>query len=341
MKLSESDIQILIVLLELAEPIETPNNNFYSFFPKDLEAASTYFKGLKVDWSEGYSDLLTRKLIFKSEEGYLLTNAGKDIARDLRRVRPPIYYWYREFYPTASRSKAYAAFCQRIYGKNLCQAGFSDMDQIDAMISFLQLKAGCQCLDLGCGTGMVDEYISDQTGAKVYGVDYCPEAIDIASKRTSGKKGDLVFQEGNLDNLEYPAHFFEAIISIDTLYMPNDLGSTIHRMIELLNPGGRMAIFYTQSLWGGGTRETLKPDKTPLGVGLKDAGLDYQSLDFSNQTYDLMQLKRKIGEEMKTSFQEEGNMAIYEFIINESESSQAAYNPVTCNFARYLYQVIL
>ena len=31
---SEAEIQVLIVLIELAQPVETPNNNHYRFFPK-------------------------------------------------------------------------------------------------------------------------------------------------------------------------------------------------------------------------------------------------------------------------------------------------------------------
>jgi ubiquinone/menaquinone biosynthesis C-methylase UbiE len=341
MKLTESENQILIALIELDDPIETPNNNFYAFYPKDIEAASTYFKSLKVDWNKGLIDLLDKKLIVKSKENHILSEEGKEIAGGLRRARPPIYYWYREFYPAVSQSKAYEKFCSRLYGKNLCQAGFSDMTQIDAMVSFLELETGSHCLDMGCGTGMVAEYISDQTGAKVSGVDYCPEAIEIASQRTKPKRNLLSFYEGNLDNLEFLADSFNSIISIDTLYMPNDLKATILRMVELLKSDGRMAIFYTHSLWDGGTRESLNPEKTPLGIVLKETGMTYQTLNFSKQTYELMQLKRKIGEEMKPSFQEEGNMSIYQFIINESESSQDAYNPETCSFARYLYQVTL
>lgn len=76
-------------------------------------------------------------------------------------------------------------------------------------------------------------------------------------------------------------------------------------------------------------------------MALKGAELAYQTLDFSEQTYQLMQRKRKIGEEMKPFFKAEGNLPLYEFIINESESSLNAYDPETCNFARYLYLVRL
>jgi hypothetical protein len=188
MNLSESEIQILIATLELADPIETPNNNFYTFYPKDIDAASKYFRGLKVDWSDGYQDLLEKKLIYQADNIYDLTLDGTKIAKDLRRARPPIYYWYREFYASASQSNAYATFCERLYGRNLCQAGFSDMNQIDVMISYLKLKANDTCLDLGCGTGLMDEFIYEQTGAEIFGMDYCPEAIAIASSRAKRGK---------------------------------------------------------------------------------------------------------------------------------------------------------
>jgi len=32
--LAEAEIQLLIALIELEEPVETPNNNFYEFYPK-------------------------------------------------------------------------------------------------------------------------------------------------------------------------------------------------------------------------------------------------------------------------------------------------------------------
>ncbi len=52
MILSEAESQVLIVLIELADPIETANNNFYQFYPKSIEEAAAYFRGLRLDWSK-------------------------------------------------------------------------------------------------------------------------------------------------------------------------------------------------------------------------------------------------------------------------------------------------
>jgi ubiquinone/menaquinone biosynthesis C-methylase UbiE len=340
MILSEAETQALIVLIELADPVETANNNFYQFYPKSIEEAATYFRGLRLDWADAFGKLCEEGLVEMRQSAYSLTQAGILTARQVRADRPPIYYWYREFFPAAARSRAYAEFCERLYDKNLCQAGFSDMRQVDEMLGLLNMAPESRVLDLGCGIGMLAEYISDMTGACLYGMDYCPEAIDIANARTALKRDRLSYQVGNLDHLDYQENSFDAIISIDSLYMPNRLDETLQQMVRSLKASGQIAAFYTQMVWGNDSkRETLCPEKTPLGEALSKAGLAYRTCDYSRQTHALMQCKRKIGEEMKGLFEAEGNLALYEFIINESESDPAPYHADTCNFARYLYLV--
>jgi ubiquinone/menaquinone biosynthesis C-methylase UbiE len=340
MVLSEAEIQVLIILIELEEAIETPNNNFYQFYPKSIEEAATYFRGLRLDWPEAYEKLCNEGLIAKKESGYSLTGEGILRARQVRYDRPPIYYWYREFFPAAAHSRAYAEFCERLYGKNLCQAGFSDMQQIDDMIGLLNLNPNSRVLDLGCGTGMLAEYISDTTGARLWGMDYCPEAVEIANARTESKREQLSYQIGNLDHLDYPVNFFDVILSIDSLYMPNYLDETLQKMTRLLKPGDQMAVFYTQMIWGSSAdRDILLPVKTPLGETLQRVGLLFVTHDYSRQTYQLMQLKRKIGKAMKPLFEGGGNDLLYKFIIDESEGNLTLYDPDTCTFTRYLYHI--
>jgi ubiquinone/menaquinone biosynthesis C-methylase UbiE len=342
MILSEAEQQALIVLIELEDPAETPNNNFYQFYPKSIEAAATYFRNCRLDWTEAFEKLKDLGLVSGIESGYTLTANGKQQARQVREDRPPIYYWYREFFPAAAHSRAYAEFCERLYGKNLCQAGFSDMQQIDDMIEILKLTPHSCVLDLGCGNGMLAEYISDRTGARLWGIDYCPEAVEMAITRTQSRRDRLSYQIGNLDHMEYPDHSFDAIISIDSLYMPNHLGETLQQITGLLKSGGQMAAFYTQMVWGGNAaRDSLLPEKTPLGVSLQKAALSFTARDYTPQTYQLMQLKRQIGEEMQPAFEAEGNLMLYDFIINESEASLAPYDAETCYFTRYLYHVRL
>ena len=293
-----------------------------------------------MDWTAACAGLVAKGLLVKADSLYHLTKAGCAQAEQMRADRPPIWYWYKEFYAEAPRSPAYARFCEALYGKYLCQAGFSDMPQLEAMLHALDLGEHSRALDLGCGIGMAAEYFSDVSGAHFSGMDYIPDAIAQAQERTAAKRQRLSFQVGNLDNLPFPPGSFDVLTSIDTLYMPNSLDSTLAQMRRLLTPGGRMAIFYTHMLWEPGiSRESLQADKTPLGQALGRAGLVFHTQNFTAETYVLLHRKRQIAEAMRTDFAAEGRSFLYDHLVTESESSPAPFDPQTSNMSRYLYVV--
>jgi ubiquinone/menaquinone biosynthesis C-methylase UbiE len=237
-------------------------------------------------------------------------------------------------------SRAYATFCERLYGKNLCQAGFSDMGQIEKLVEVIQPCQDSWVLDVGCGTGMLAEYIAGRTGARVWGVDYSPEAIRQALDRTRSKRDRLNFLVANMDTLDFPDESFDTVISIDTLYMPANLGATLRKLMAMLRPGGQLAAFYSHAVWDSkGDRAALLPANTPLGESLRNLGLTFRTWDFTEQTYRLMQRKRQIGEELRQAFKAESCQALYDFIIAESESSSAPFDPQTCTQSRFLYYV--
>jgi ubiquinone/menaquinone biosynthesis C-methylase UbiE len=339
---SEAEIQVLIALIELSEPVETPNNNHYTFYPKTLSEAATYFKSLKADWNLAYAALAQKGLIQPCLDGWQLTPPGRQAAAQLRQERPPIYYWYEEFYDQAPRSLAYSEFCTRLYGRDICQAGFSDMEQIDALVAGAALKPGQKALELGCGAGQMAEYISDLSGASVLGIDYSPAAIRCALERTAGKRSHLDYRVANMDSLEFAPESSDVIFSIDTLYMPTNLEVTLRRIKEFLAPGGLLLAFYTQMIWdvAGGDRQGLLADNTPLGVALRHLRLEFTVQDFTPQTYALMQRKHKLGVEMRPIFDAEGSLALNDFIMAESEANPQRFDPQTVNFMRYLYRVV-
>ena len=268
--LSEAEIQVLIALIELSQPVETPNNNFYRFHPQTIEEAATYFKGFRVDWSEAYDDLAERGLLEPGPEGWVLTAAGLKTAAEVRRARPPIYYWYRAYYTSAPHSPAYRRFCEELYGRFLCQTNFSDMDQLDRLAETLALHPGERALDLGCGTGLIAEYLSDGSGAAFTGIDYCPDAVAQALERTAPKRQRLDFAVQNLDTLDFPEGSFDALVAIDTLYMPNDLDATLRKMAALLRP--RRAdghILFHRHLGCGRRARPAAAGAHPAGRGLK------------------------------------------------------------------------
>jgi len=134
---TEAEIQALIAHLEVEQPIETPNNIGYSFYPQDLRQAARYFRRALVDWSAAYPRLVAQGLLVPLGDGYRLTPRGTHVAAALRRARPPIYYWYVGFYRTIPCSRAHATLCERLFGRNLGQDGFAELGHLTTMLEAL------------------------------------------------------------------------------------------------------------------------------------------------------------------------------------------------------------
>jgi hypothetical protein len=124
----EADIQALIALLELEQPVETPNNCHYAFHPRTLEDARRYFHQSALDLEPAFARLVAQGQARRSNGDFVLSPSGAAEAACLRRARPPIYYWYSDFYRATHASRTNSEYCRRVFGADLCQDGFMDMD---------------------------------------------------------------------------------------------------------------------------------------------------------------------------------------------------------------------
>ena len=319
----ESEIQALIVLIELSDPIETPNNTHYCFYPKNIPQAQTYFRRFALDLSEGFDALLRRELAYKHGGSWQLTTRGWHAARHARTRRPPIWYWYKDFYLAIEHSPAFSRYCERVYGKDLSQHGFSNVDELDWMLSLITLDETTHVLDIGCGNGKIAEYISDTTSALVLGIDYLPEAIAQAQSRTVNKHDRLRFQVRNLDELDALEKRFHVIVSIDTIFFGQDLTTTLATWKRLLKPDGAMMIFCGEDL--------------SIAVTLNQ--LVCTVYDRSREHHQHLQLKRKVAKHLKKAFEAEGHLFLWENIMAESLAETIGYDSATCSRPRYLYHV--
>lgn len=320
---TEAEIQALIALIELTYPIETPNNNFYSFFPKSLAAAQTYFRRFALDLSAAFESLAAKELTAQERDSWRLTPAGEAVARELRRQRPPIWYWYKEFYIAIEHSPAFSEYCRRVFGQDLGQHGFSNLHQLHQMLGIVKLQPHTRMLDIGCGNGKIAEYISDQTGVVVTGIDYIPEAIAQAIQRTQHKADQLRFEVGNLETLAFGPESFDFILSIDSIFFGQDVTVTLAHLRTLLAFQGQMALFCGDD----------------LAAPLQANDMTYTVYDFSQGHYEHLQLKHRVAETLKTAFEQEGHGFIWENLMTESLGSDAPYDPEMGTSHRYLYHV--
>ena len=252
---------------------------------------------------------------------------------------PMMFDFYTRFYAAVASSAANAEYCERVYGRNLCQHGFADVADLDHLIQVSGISTGSRVLDLGCGNGMISEYISDQTGAQVTGVDFIEKAIQDARQRTISKRERLDFRVMDFLHLQFPPASFDVIISIDTLYF-TDIYETLSGCLPFLKENGRLTAFFDQSC-GPGTpleeypREIIQVDQTELAQALQKLDFNYQSWDYSKAMLAHLRRRRPVLEMLKTKFEAEGNSFLYESHLGESLGIERAYTHDAGK--RYLY----
>jgi cyclopropane fatty-acyl-phospholipid synthase-like methyltransferase len=322
----EDEIQALIALDEITSPFNNPNDAPYIHSPKNLDEAQTYFRRFALDLKNTFPKLKAKKLLQGKDGEWILTQTGKEIADELRILRPPTYYWYRDFYAAVENSRAFDDYSKRVFGANFGQHGFSDVKQIQVILDLLKLNKFSKVLDIGCGNGKMAEFISDMTHASVTGIDYIQEAIEQATKRTQNKRNRLNFVVANLEFLDFTPESFDAIVSVDTIFFGRSMEGTITSLNQILKAGGRMAVFNGNYQQGN------------FLTALAANNLTYQVYDFGQEQVKHMLLKNKVAKEMEQAFKAEGNTFVWENLMSESFADlnfpeQPGYNPKT----RYLY----
>jgi len=252
---------------------------------------------------------------------------------------PMMFDFYTRFYHAVASSKANAEYCEKVYGRNLCQHGFAEMDHIDQLIQISGISDKSMVLDLGCGNGMIAEYISDLTGAHLIGIDFIPQAIQDALERTKTKRERIDFHLMDFLHLNLPPAIFDVIISIDTLYF-TDIQETLQGCLPLVKEDGSIIVFFDQSC-GPGTpledypKEMTLPDNTELAQALQQLGFSYQYWDYSDEMLAHLKRRRPILKRLKESYEKEGNSFLYKSHLGESLCIENAYSQSAGK--RYLY----
>ncbi len=192
MKLTEAEIQILASIAVLKADGRTTGQ-------KDVEKRGEAYWTYKEDWSGAFDTLIAKGLIDTDEAGLILTEMGRPLAEKFHDERPDLYwYQYQKFYIAAHASDAHSELCKRVFGMDLCQDGQTDMPSLMRLLELLNLRPGDEVLDLGCGAGVIAEFVSDEIGAVVTGLDYSQSAIDAANLRTLEKRNRISFTSGKV-----------------------------------------------------------------------------------------------------------------------------------------------
>ena len=235
-------------------------------------------------------------------------------------------FFYNEYYQAVLHSPAHAAFCERVYGQDLCQHGVADMEQLHLLLDELQIQASMRVLDFGCGDGRISETISDVTGATVCGVDIASQAIKLALKRSGPKRRRLHFRCADIEQPDggFPEEAFDRIFAIDSLYFVHDTPAVIRSLLGHLAPGGKMGIFYHCP--PGMTGEQTVPAQT-----LAAMNLPFTTHDLSTQNRAHWLKKKQVLLELQPVFEAEGSRFLFKNRLAECNGLE--------QFNRYLFIV--
>jgi len=330
--MNEADIQVLASIRRAEIKGESLDR-------KTLESGGDRYWKYLEEWSDSWQRLLKAGFIKGSDDGYRLTNSGRPLAEKYYAERPDhFWYYYQHYYPAAQASRSHSKLCERVFGRDLTQDGQADMESIHDLVAYLRIKPGDRVLDLGCGAGGISEYISDESGAQVTGLDYAASAIETADSRTEAKRDRLTFVQGDMNSLEFADKSFDKVISIDTIYWVADIDAALAAITRLLKPGGRLGIFVANTPQIEDKPGAYEPDGTWIARSLRKQELDYDVHDYTQSFLQFWPRLRKVALELKDEFIAEGNEVIFDSFMLDADED---YLPAAAagKLRRYLYIV--
>jgi 2-polyprenyl-3-methyl-5-hydroxy-6-metoxy-1,4-benzoquinol methylase len=241
------------------------------------------------------------------------------------------YNAYQEFYKMADKSEVFKKYCKKAFGEDFSQDGFSDVAQLNKILSMVDLDSNACVLDIGCGNGKMLEYIHNKTGAGIYGFDYSENAIEAAVQRI-GNYGN--FQVALIGDANYPDNKFDLITSMDTIYFAPDMSAFVSQIYSWLKPDGCFICGYQE---GDVMRRTKNCDTTALAKALKKNGFKYSVFDYTKETYEMLKHKREVIISMQEDFKTAGITMWYEVVKRQTDSIQVPFEVYRRKNARYIY----
>ena len=116
-------------------------------------------------------------------------------------------------------------------------------------------------LDVGCGTGYLLHLLAERYPAaqQLAGVDAAPQMVEVA--RSLARDPRLSFTHGVAEQLGYPDHAFDLIVSTTSFDHWSDQRAGLIECARVLRPGGHIVLVDQFSLWLAPTLATSRRGK--------------------------------------------------------------------------------
>jgi arsenite methyltransferase len=114
------------------------------------------------------------------------------------------------------------------------------------VLKALDLIAGEEVLDVGCGPGLLAYEMAASVGrdGRVCGIDTSEDMVAMARKRCADKPW-TEFQKADATELPYPDESFNAAVSTQVYEYVADIPAALTELYRVMRPGGRVLIMDT------------------------------------------------------------------------------------------------
>jgi len=103
-------------------------------------------------------------------------------------------------------------------------------------------STGARVLDVACGTGDLSLTLSEATGARVVGTDFCRPMLEVAARKTANLEPVIPLIEGDALSLPFRDCSFEAVTIAFGLRNLSDVQRGLVELLRVLKPGGYVAV---------------------------------------------------------------------------------------------------
>jgi SAM-dependent methyltransferase len=132
---------------------------------------------------------------------------------------------------------------QETFGEDIGQNGWLTADEYRQYLSWLEVNAASQVLDIGSGSGGPALFLARTVGCQVTGVDINPSSTTAASAwaHALGLEALVHFQHADASqHLPFADHAFTTVIGIDSMNHVPGRGLVLKEWARVLRKGGRL-----------------------------------------------------------------------------------------------------
>lgn len=151
---------------------------------------------------------------------------------------------FDETFGKMAESPTWNALCRQVFDQYLGQLSYTPVTQLHLLAQKLSITSQSHVLELASGTGGLGAYLAKLTGCRLTGLDASSMAVKIANRQamSQGLTERVNFEVGVLPELTYERCFFDAVISIDSVYCVPDKTALFRSCYRVLRPNGYLGL---------------------------------------------------------------------------------------------------